>query len=114
MKLIFPNKYVNSFDRNNSKGPIYLFSDYLTMTSLLFLGCPFIPEILDIIMPLNETREKIPPFETNYGVDSQEYFNWIFLHGVIVTFVTISWIWTMDVFVFIMVQHCCGLFDSVG
>lgn len=70
--------------------------------------------VMDIILPLNDTREMTPLYKTNYGVDSQKYFFSIYMHGFIVTTIELICIWTSDTFIMIMVQHCCSLFSIVG
>lgn len=90
------------------------FLDFVSLTSTAFMVIAFIPPIMDVVLPLNETREKTPPFPTNYGVDPQKYFYFIGLHGYMVSSISMIWIWTTDSLVMIMVYHCSTLFKFVG
>ncbi|KAF7988492.1 hypothetical protein HCN44_001065 [Aphidius gifuensis] len=79
-----------------------------------YVGFVFIAPVMDIISPLNYTREMTPLYKTNYGVDSEKYFFSIYAHGFIITTIDVICIWTSDTFIIMMVQHCCTLFSIVG
>ncbi|KAF7998050.1 hypothetical protein HCN44_009448 [Aphidius gifuensis] len=79
-----------------------------------FLVPAFLPVVLDKIMPLNETRLRLKLLDTDYGVDPDEYFVLITIHGYILSIFLIFMLWSVDSFIMIMVQHCCSLFMIVG
>lgn len=79
-----------------------------------FLVPAILPPLMDIAMPLNQTRPRITLFDTDYGVDPDDYFILITLHGYITSVFLIYILWSVDSFIMIMVQHCCSLFEIVG
>lgn len=79
-----------------------------------FFGGSLLPVTLDVIIPLNQSREKIAPYETDYAVDFEDYFYTIILHGALAGIATCLHLWTADTFIILMVQHCCGLFETTG
>ncbi|KAK0081780.1 hypothetical protein PV325_011572 [Microctonus aethiopoides] len=80
----------------------------------MFITLPVMPAILDIIIPLNESRNRPPLFETDYGVNPNDYFVVIVFHAFICTMQLIHTFSTVDSLVFIMVEHCCGLFEIIN
>ncbi|XP_044010437.1 odorant receptor 13a-like [Aphidius gifuensis] len=101
---------------NAAKGRqrILTYMYYLMISASMYIGCSFIPKALDIIIPLNETRKNIAPFETDYKVDLDDYFYLIVLHGLVTCTTTVTFLWVTDAFIMVMVQHCCGLFGTIG
>ncbi|KAF7988491.1 hypothetical protein HCN44_001064 [Aphidius gifuensis] len=87
---------------------------YVSSASSVYAGLAFGAPIMDMILPLNETREKIPSFPTNYGIDGEKYFILLGIHGFIVNAMAMAWLWTTDAFIIMMVYHCSSLFNIVG
>ncbi|XP_076679373.1 uncharacterized protein LOC143374802 [Andrena cerasifolii] len=53
---------------------------YTYVTLLSYLAVPSTPLILDVVMPLNQSREKQYIFVANYGVDNEEYYYYLCIH----------------------------------
>lgn len=71
------------------------------------------PIILDVLDPLNETRTKIHIFHTDYGVDKDRYYWFIFAHECIVTMVGLSVVIALETVYFTWAVHACALFEVV-
>ncbi|XP_051168369.1 odorant receptor 49b-like [Leptopilina boulardi] len=87
----------------------------LFVTGILFFGTSLTSQILDIILPLNESRPKKFPFQVYYYVDCPEdYFYFIVIHfsflGLIVVFIVLSAETVFAVFT----EHACSLFKIVS
>nr|AZQ24893.1 odorant receptor [Aphidius gifuensis] len=87
---------------------------FLFMILTTFVVPAFLPVVLDKFRPLNETRIRLKLLDTDYGVDPDEYFVLITIHGYIASTFLVLMLWSVDSFIMIMVQHCCSLFVIVG
>ncbi|XP_051173010.1 odorant receptor 13a-like [Leptopilina boulardi] len=91
-----------------------LCSGGVTATIFFFLSPSFIPQILDIVYPLNETRSKTLSLEVYFFVNSEDYFYFIFFH------IAINLICQFFIFVgfessfAIVIEHGCALFEIIG
>uniref|UniRef100_A0A0C9QI53 Uncharacterized protein n=1 Tax=Fopius arisanus TaxID=64838 RepID=A0A0C9QI53_9HYME len=82
-----------------------------------FLLSPLTPVILDSLLPLNDSRQKISTFDTDYsifGINSDEYYYVTVIHGYITGILIMISIIAGDTFMFIVSEHCGGLFEAVG
>ena len=71
------------------------------------------PQIMDIVSPLNITRQKRNLFAVEFYVDPQKYFYPILLHGLVALFVaTVSQV-AVDTMYAVYVQHACGMFATL-
>ncbi|XP_044014825.1 uncharacterized protein LOC122856958 [Aphidius gifuensis] len=88
---------------------------FMTAAAILFSASSYIPIVLDIVNPLNESRLKTFPYEVDY-VDSSNVYSYMRIHilWLIVAFILIVWIFTTDCFILMMVEHCSSLFHVVG
>ena len=56
------------------------YSLYTYITLFSYLVVPSMPLILDVVVPLNQSREKQYIFVANYGVDNEEYYYYLCIH----------------------------------
>ena len=75
----------------------------------LFLSTPMISPILDIVNPLNESRQKTPMYLMEFFIDEEKYFYEIYIVSIIFTIFTIFTITATDCLTANMSQHCEGL-----
>lgn len=80
----------------------------------LFLIMPFFPRIMDIIIPLNESRALNPIFKSEYFIDEDQHFFLIYFHMSIVIVIGITVLISTDVLLLLLNSHVCGLFTAVG
>ncbi|XP_066600370.1 uncharacterized protein [Prorops nasuta] len=95
------------------------FTKYMTAFCVIayiafVLSSIFYSEILDIILPLNETRQKQTPFDDEYFIDKQKYFYTVLLYICIIAAI-IGLICIANQAMFIVhVAHAYGMFDEIG
>ncbi|EFN89952.1 Putative odorant receptor 13a [Harpegnathos saltator] len=80
----------------------------------IFVLMALIPYILDIVLPLNESRPIVLPYEAYYFVDERKYFLYIFLQGLIALHVVIMGLIAHDTMFIFFVEHACGIFAVAG
>ena len=72
---------------------------------------PFTLHVMDIILPLNESRLQIKPRLTTYFIDKfDENIFFIIIHGIIVDLMAIVLIIGFDTLYFSFAYHVCALF----
>lgn len=84
------------------------------VTIAIYLTIPMMPKILDIILPLNESRPLTYLYRTEYFVDPEKYFYAIVLHTYTGTIITVSVVAAADAMFNAYVQHVCGILAIVG
>lgn len=78
---------------------------------ILFACMHFVPDFLDLVAPLNQSRPHHLLILVEYFVDSDKYFYPIFLHAVVNIFmVQITLMSTTSIYV-AFIQHVCGMFE---
>lgn len=75
-------------------------------------GCMhFIPNLLDLVTPLNQSRPHHPLILMEYFVDSDEYFYPIVVHLVMCFFIIQSTLMSTTSIYVAFVEHACGMFE---
>ncbi|XP_046835594.1 uncharacterized protein LOC124431568 [Vespa crabro] len=92
----------------------FFYTSYIYSCMTLFLLMPFFPFIMDIIVPLNESRPLRPIFKSEYFIDEDQHFFPIYFHMSIVIVVGITVLISNDVLLLIFNSHVCGIFTTVG
>ena len=73
------------------------------------------PQILDIIIPLNEARPNNDIFPLhNYDIDIRKYFYVFAIHCYMITFAVMTVKVATDTLCYICVQHACARFKILG
>ncbi|KAL6262362.1 hypothetical protein P5V15_007451 [Pogonomyrmex californicus] len=90
------------------------YSLYCFVALCVFLSMSLIPQLLDVIMPLNKTRPILLTYPGYYFVDEKEYFFYIFPHAVVCWEIAISGIVAHDCIFVTYVEHVCSMFAVVG
>ncbi|XP_061937832.1 uncharacterized protein LOC133666970 [Apis cerana] len=91
-----------------------IYKNVLLSALLLFLLLPLFPSFLDIVFPLNETRQQLQIFKMKYFVNEDEYFYPIYFHSVWGSFVIIMITVTIDSLYILIIHHASGLFAMCG
>ncbi|XP_043256428.1 putative odorant receptor 71a [Colletes gigas] len=113
LKLKDDAKILDEITRNGTY-IAFLYRTTLLGFLVLFAFLPLMPLVLDIIIPLNETRPKQQVFKLNYLVDGDEYFYPIYFHSVLSSVLAVTVIVTIDSMYMIITHHACGLFAMCG
>lgn len=93
---------------------LILFLDVLLSALLLFLLLPLFPSFLDVVFPLNETRQQLQIFKMKYFIKEDQYFYPIYFHSVWGSFVIIMITVTIDSLYMLIIHHASGLFAMCG
>jgi len=72
-----------------------------------------LPKILDIVVPLNESRPTKLLGSTTYFFDQEKYFFPIFMHMIVALSAEVGTILATETICLIQIQHVCGLFKIV-
>jgi len=106
VKLLFGNylRYLTQIKLNLH------FSAYCYLSMFFLIMFEFLPPILNIILPLNESR----PFQlvvlTEYFVNQERYIHYLILHELLAAYVAISAFCGTGVILVMYVMHSCALF----
>ncbi|KYM77667.1 hypothetical protein ALC53_11924 [Atta colombica] len=90
------------------------YSLYCFISAFLFLCMSLIPPLLDIVLPLNESRPILPVHPGYYFVDEKEYFFYIFWHAVVVWEIAVTGIVAHDCMLLTYIEHVCSIFALGG
>lgn len=86
----------------------------MTVCTALFFTIPFIPPLLDIVLPLNKSREAMYSYPVYYGVDNEKYHFVIVAHMSVIVFFTNVLYCACDMNYVYIVQHACSLLAITG
>ncbi|XP_076686978.1 uncharacterized protein LOC143378839 isoform X3 [Andrena cerasifolii] len=81
---------------------------------VVFSVLPFVPKLLDLIKPLNESRPHIYIFPGYYFVDNDEYYNYILTFMIWNVYFVAMMFLGCDMIMIYLVQHACGLLAIAG
>ncbi|XP_076670811.1 uncharacterized protein LOC143370083 [Andrena cerasifolii] len=110
------NKELDILEEITGKGSTiaYRYRGVLLSFGVTFVALPLINPMLDILIPLNETREREETFSLYYFVNNEDHFYPIYLHSVWITIVTIVTIVTVDSLNMIITHHASAMFAICG
>ena len=72
------------------------------------------PTLLNIVLPLNESRPIIIPYKAYYFVDEEKYYFYIMFHITACLTVAVLVLLAHDCVLFIYIEHVCSLFAVAG
>lgn len=88
---------------------------YYFIAAPIFVIATLIPQILNIILPLNESRPIFLPYEAHYFVhDDTEYFVYIFVHALVGILILCLGLLAHDCMILTSIEHVCGIFAVAG
>ncbi|KAI4495971.1 hypothetical protein M0802_008186 [Mischocyttarus mexicanus] len=87
---------------------------YICSSELLFFLLPLFPRLMDVFVPLNESRPLRTIVRAYYFVDEQEYFFSIYCHMSIVIMIGTAVLLASDTLFVVFNSHLCGLFSTIG
>ncbi|XP_019888129.2 uncharacterized protein LOC105282125 isoform X1 [Ooceraea biroi] len=96
--------------------------DFITITItcfyliILFVTVAFLwPNILNIVMPLNESRRSRQfPDAMEYFIDQEKYIYLLTFYSVVIAFVTVSVTLSIEAFGVLHIHHICAMFQIVS
>ncbi|XP_070165807.1 uncharacterized protein [Polyergus mexicanus] len=93
---------------------VIFYAIYVYVSTSLYLLMPISPQILDIVMPLNESRPRKFLFEVEYHIDREKYYYFILFHSYVAVIAVMSIVVCADTTYIAYVQHGCSLFTAIG
>lgn len=90
------------------------FSVLMYGVEIIYFTWLFMPEILDVVSPLNESRPRKQPFDYNFFIDEEQYFYFIrFLIFIGFTFSPLIFLASSTLFL-AFTQHVCAMYKLLG
>ncbi|KAL0114200.1 hypothetical protein PUN28_011485 [Cardiocondyla obscurior] len=90
-----------------------LFAGLLIVMLLTFVAIPLAPVLLDVIMPINESRPRIFAVEVEFRLNKEDYFIFIFGYTTAIILVGINIVMGVDAMHIMCTAHACSLFAAV-
>ncbi|KAF7384514.1 hypothetical protein HZH68_014126 [Vespula germanica] len=87
---------------------------YIYVSMSLFLLVTFIPPLMDVIIPLNESRHMELPVVAEYFLDEEKHFYFIYCHMVVCVTITITILIAIDTQLMVFCCHVSGAFAVVS
>jgi len=87
---------------------------YCYFAVYVFMSVSLIPQILDVVLPLNESRPILPTYPGYYFIDERKYFFYIFSHAIMAWEIAMTGIVTHDCMLLTYIEHVCSIFALVG
>ncbi|XP_025075144.1 uncharacterized protein LOC112552918 [Pogonomyrmex barbatus] len=97
----------------SAKRYMYAFVGVSYPGTIGFLLISLLPDILDIIVPLNESRTRHLPFMVEYFLNEQKYFYLLFLHIAVTVILGITTVIATEALMLAYVYHICGMFKVI-
>jgi len=80
-------------------------------STVAFIAVSFLPDILDAVMPLNESRTRTLPFMAEYFLDQEIYFYPLLFHMDLSLIAGITTAIATETLLFAYVYHICAMFQ---
>ncbi|XP_039305968.1 uncharacterized protein LOC120357945 isoform X6 [Solenopsis invicta] len=107
-------RHILRYYANIGKKTTNYFAVYFMIAVMFYLTIPLLPKILDILIPLNESRPLAYIYQAEYRVDKEKYYYPILLHCSVTSIITVTILFTVDTTYIICVLHACSLFTAVS
>ncbi|XP_034938357.1 uncharacterized protein [Chelonus insularis] len=91
-----------------------MYSTSIFTILILCLLTPAFPKLLDIVQPLNTSRDLIFLYQTEYFVDQHTYYVPILLHAFLTVPVSVAIIVYYDNVLATYIHYTCGIFTIIG
>ncbi|EZA62369.1 hypothetical protein X777_03404 [Ooceraea biroi] len=104
---------MKSYAKNSRRLFLFFFAHcFLTMCIIMLMS--LMSFILDIVLPLNESRPVLLPYPSYYFVDAEEYVFQIFSHTIVAWFFLGIGIMAHDGMFITYIEHICSSFAVIG
>ncbi|XP_015185299.1 PREDICTED: uncharacterized protein LOC107071105 [Polistes dominula] len=87
---------------------------YIFIIASLFLLVTFIPPLMDIIIPLNESRPMELPVYAEYFVNNEDYFYLFYFHISLSIMINVTSLVATDTQLMVFCCHVSGVFAVIG
>jgi len=86
------------------------FSVYCYLSMIFLIIFKYFPMILNVILPLNESRPLELVVLTEYFVNQERYIHYLMLHDVLCGCIVIKVLCGIGVIIVMYIMHACALF----
>uniref|UniRef100_A0ABD2XIF5 Odorant receptor n=1 Tax=Trichogramma kaykai TaxID=54128 RepID=A0ABD2XIF5_9HYME len=86
---------------------------YISLALIVYISTPLMPTLLDLVIPLNESRPKMHLLKGEFWFDGDEHYWQIFQIDSISCIMASTVVMTVDSFYANCTEHCLGLFAIV-
>ncbi|KAH0945366.1 hypothetical protein HN011_006499 [Eciton burchellii] len=90
---------------------IYVFVGIVYPAAVAFIAVSLLPDILDAVAPLNESRIRMLPFMAEYFLDQETYFYPLLFHMDLSLIAGITTAIATETLLFAYVYHICAMFQ---
>lgn len=110
-----PNRFCFSLKKIHTfKKPNNLSTAYMCAALWAYLSLPLMTTILDVVAPLNQSRDRVYLYETEYFVDPDENYVYIYIHACVTMPFALGILVAHDTMLAVYVHHVCGIFAALG
>ncbi|XP_039307229.1 odorant receptor 13a-like isoform X1 [Solenopsis invicta] len=90
------------------------YSLYYYFGVYVFVSMSLVPQVLDVVSPLNQSRPILPVYPGYYFIDERKYFFYIYTHAMMAWEIAVTVIVSHDCMLLIYIEHVCSIFTLVG
>ena len=83
------------------------------MAAICFSQLGMLPVLLDFIIPLNESRQKILPVQAEFFVDPWEYYYYIYVLYCVLSVASVLVLMSIDTTYTVVVHQNLGIFNII-
>ncbi|KAF3054383.1 Odorant receptor 192 [Nylanderia fulva] len=91
-----------------------LFIIYVAIATSTYIFFTMLPQILDVFLPLNETRSREHPISVDFFIDEDKYFYFIRIQIYFMIILLMEIVLANVIMFIIYTQHASGLFTILG
>jgi len=81
--------------------------------TLAFILTTFVPDVLNIVIPLDEPRQRQLPLQIELFLDQEKYFYLIVLIFITSAFLGMTVLMATENMYMLFIQHICGLYKII-
>lgn len=89
------------------------FAGYMISAAISFTSIPLAPMVLNVMFPLNESRERNYILNGEYMIDRRQHYEKVYLLEYILSYVTVFVTSAHDTTYAAIMEHCLGIFAIV-
>ncbi|XP_071629212.1 putative odorant receptor 92a isoform X3 [Temnothorax longispinosus] len=93
---------------------VQIMHEYAVIARKMTISYAVTPQLLDLLMPLNQSRPRKYLYDVDFSFDREEYYFSVLLYSYLLTVVDMTVLVVTDTSYLILAHHVCGLFAAIG
>lgn len=81
--------------------------------TLAFILTVFVPDVLDVVAPLDKPRPRDLPVKLEFFIDKEKYFYLITVVFILCAFLGMTVLMATETMFMLFTQHACGLYELI-